>query len=308
MLIALEGLDKTGKSTLARKLSAELKIPIIKFSKPKGDPYTEYMQFLLKHKGDAILDRFYLGELAYGPVYRRKAGLTKQQVINIERLFRARNGVHIYCSDETNNIAKRFEEDGEDFARVEDIDRLKTLFTIALEESTVYYLRHVMKSSLDLTKPKEFKRVTKFLRHLKTLENKYIPGFTGNLFQPKIVLIGNTHNDNYKKYLKVKVPFDFGFSSLWLNQEIKDSGVYDPEITFSNSDTLNKKNWHDLLNLEPDVIFVLGEPAKKRIKRLNIGDDFHNNVKYLGHPAYEGRFKRSQHNIKKQLAKHKVIW
>lgn len=131
MFIILEGIDKTGKTSLANYLSKKFKLPIIKFSKPKGDPFTEYYEFLLNHKTPAILDRFYLGEEVYGPVKRGKSALTRVQFRKIESLVAKLKTFNIYTYTSFAEIKHNFIKEKEEYATLNDIMKLKNQYDVA---------------------------------------------------------------------------------------------------------------------------------------------------------------------------------
>ena len=85
MKIVLEGCDRAGKTTLARRLSEELGMPVFSFGPPKGgDAFSEYCAFLDSYPGDAILDRFHVGEFVYSIVYDRRCSMTRTQFRQVE--------------------------------------------------------------------------------------------------------------------------------------------------------------------------------------------------------------------------------
>lgn len=114
--IVIEGVDKTGKSTLARFLSEKTGMPIKKFSAPAdgADPTLAYIEFLVSGE-PSIIDRCWLSEMAYGPVMRGKSWIGPNQQRIVEKVAELRGVGAVYCTDTVGNIAERFEADGEDF-------------------------------------------------------------------------------------------------------------------------------------------------------------------------------------------------
>lgn len=71
MNIILEGLDGSGKTTLANKLSTELDMYVHHSPFPCDDEVLKEWQFqMLKHEPGIILDRCFISELIYGPALR----------------------------------------------------------------------------------------------------------------------------------------------------------------------------------------------------------------------------------------------
>lgn len=150
VFIILEGIDKSGKSTLARYLSKELNIPIYKFSQPKEDPYNEYYQFLIKTNKSHILDRFYLGELVYGPVFRGKSGLNSSHVKVIEQTCKNKRTINIYTSNTPEIIKERFEKEKETFVKSEQVETILKNYEESVNNSTMEWIRYTGNSEQDL--------------------------------------------------------------------------------------------------------------------------------------------------------------
>lgn len=156
MIIIIEGENKCGKSTLAREIMSNFKFNYLKFSQPKKDPFIEYMEaleYIEKLDGDWIFDRFYLGEMVYGPLYREKAGLTLKQQRAIEKRLHEMNTVIFYCVNDIEKIEKMFIEDGEEFAEKEKIKKTLELFGEQIEsiKDIIPVYTHKMKTENDYT-------------------------------------------------------------------------------------------------------------------------------------------------------------
>lgn len=94
--IILEGADQSGKSTLATRLSMLVGGgQVFHYSPPKGvtDFEHEYTRFLDGATGPAgsgktIVDRCYLSEMVYGPMFRGASGVTPEVQAAIEERLR----------------------------------------------------------------------------------------------------------------------------------------------------------------------------------------------------------------------------
>lgn len=137
MYIILEGIDKVGKSSLARHINELLGLEIVKFSAPEGDPYIQYMSFLCERKTPAILDRFYLGERVYGPIKRGKSELNEWQTRNIEQLLLMRMPLCIYAYTNPKEIAKNFKKDGEIYLQENDINPILSNYASEIAKSSL---------------------------------------------------------------------------------------------------------------------------------------------------------------------------
>lgn len=126
-IIILEGCDKTGKTTLARALARMLGWPVVAFKQPKTTPpVDEYFRAALQ-PGRFIFDRFHLGQLVYGPVYRGERD-RRERFRLLELLLRARGAVLVYLRHCVPELIQRFRRDREDFAKEGDVSRLLTLY------------------------------------------------------------------------------------------------------------------------------------------------------------------------------------
>lgn len=141
MHIILEGCDKTGKTTLANYLSKELGMPIKKFSAPTPteDPLMNYAAFLVAETTPHIIDRFYLSELAYGPVKRGKSSITIVGKRLIEALIKEVDCMAIYCQRDPDHIMADFIKDNETFLTSDDILPILNQYQVELDSSTLHW-------------------------------------------------------------------------------------------------------------------------------------------------------------------------
>lgn len=129
-LVLLEGVDKSGKSTMAERVKvcwetrygrAEIwhRGPV-----PDGkDPMQEYWSELPDPDLHElyILDRWHIGELVYGPIYRGGSKITLGDALRVQMAMKRRGLVPIYMTASYETVRSRFISDGEKFSKVEDI-------------------------------------------------------------------------------------------------------------------------------------------------------------------------------------------
>lgn len=119
MIYILEGPDGGGKTTLAEKLSAMTRIKITHFSYPKDEEEKARMlimyQDLLKSASNAIIDRCWYSDMAYGPVMRGAATITYPQMYELERMAANKGAMIIYCTDSKTALWTRATHRGEDY-------------------------------------------------------------------------------------------------------------------------------------------------------------------------------------------------
>lgn len=146
--IIIEGVDKTGKTTLANELSRIFGMPIKKFSAPKdGRAFESYADFLLNEKTPHIIDRCYMSELAYGPVVRGTSQVSPLQKQLLETAIEG-SVICLYCYDTEEAIAGRFDTDKEEYTSKGQIARLLKEYDEQLDKSKLNWLM------LDLNKVK----------------------------------------------------------------------------------------------------------------------------------------------------------
>ncbi len=134
--IIIEGLDKTGKSTLARYLSDRLGLPIKKFSAPEKDkdPTPEYI-FFLANAERSIIDRCYMSEMAYGPVMRGGSWIDQRMQTVVEEVAKRRGTTGVYCFADERALAERFVKDKEEFLPIEKAVEVQKNFERAVDAS-----------------------------------------------------------------------------------------------------------------------------------------------------------------------------
>lgn len=165
MICILEGSDKVGKTTLAKHIEKWHGFKYIHCGQPdeKG-PYEEYSQIIAKiskEGGNFVIDRFHLGEFVYGPIYRGRSGISQEQFVEIEKKLNDLNAVLIYCYDTDKNIAKRFEEDNEEWADIKKIQLVLDKYLEVLKKSRIPKYRHKMKGKMDIIENGEIGRIIK---------------------------------------------------------------------------------------------------------------------------------------------------
>lgn len=158
MIICLDGVDGTGKSTLANHIvtAVQKKFPDDKViykhaTQIKNDVYTEYAQLFEEYIPGSgihyILDRWHIGEEIYGPLFRGQSAFDKVSFRWLE-LFLASKGMRTWLMTQPEDlIQERLEERGEDFIRFDQINYIqkeyqrivKHLPTFAKEISPIGY-------------------------------------------------------------------------------------------------------------------------------------------------------------------------
>lgn len=131
MIIILEGPDGSGKTTLAQQLSRQTGYPIIHRSQPKTEEEKknmmgEYLQTIRSNK-NAIFDRCWYSEMAYGPVMRDKTVITYPEMYSLERMLAKSGALIVYCTGSEPTLWMRCTKRGEDY--ITSRDKFKAIYS-----------------------------------------------------------------------------------------------------------------------------------------------------------------------------------
>lgn len=118
MIIIFEGPDGSGKTTLARatvELLAQVDLDrpalYMHASAPERHPLVEYTSPLRPGR-NYVLDRWHLGEMIYGQLYRGKPGLTQEQFWAVEQYLYDMAAVLVHCNGSVVDLSRRIRERG----------------------------------------------------------------------------------------------------------------------------------------------------------------------------------------------------
>lgn len=279
MLVVIEGVDKAGKSTLADRLKRELEWPIVHFGKPGPDPALEYITFL-KDDTHIICDRFYVGELIYGPLLRNKHSMTPLQIVTIERMCRKVGMILVHVDPEYGIIATRLMLLGDDLINAEQNELAHKMFRDIMPSRNT---GHIVKWSQGTTVQHVAETIRMMvdrdiLLHQRAME--YCSGI-GTVIGEKIVLVGEKLNDSTTW---VGMPFDSGPSSDYLLRTMQHANVDESKVYVTNSDKVTQKEVDFLKSTGSTKFISLGNKAHDKLKSLGISSA------KVAHPGYWRRF------------------
>lgn len=118
-LIIIEGVDRTGKSTLAQKLvdrfseAGDRHVQLLHFGPPQQGALSEYLQPLLDYDprvDDVVCDRFHLGELVWPHFFDRPPRITTSERGLIELFLHSRGAVLVHCTRDILGLRQAFRE------------------------------------------------------------------------------------------------------------------------------------------------------------------------------------------------------
>lgn len=96
MLIVIEGLDRTGKTTLARGLADRYKLEYRHFDKPEQHPLDEYVR-PIERPVRAVFDRYHVGESVWPEIFKRSSEFDATMMLYVDLVLRARGAVLVHA-------------------------------------------------------------------------------------------------------------------------------------------------------------------------------------------------------------------
>jgi thymidylate kinase len=128
-MIVIEGIDGGGKSTLVSRIKDLIPSNYDKVFWSKGvpqhdNPEDEYMKQLgwLRRHHFVVTDRYHVGELIYGPLYRGYSMTAGKPFAAIEEQLDQLNAVKVILLPDLELCKQRAFERGEDYLKVEDFE------------------------------------------------------------------------------------------------------------------------------------------------------------------------------------------
>lgn len=151
MFIFLEGVDGSGKSSLATEIARQLreKYPLDEVSERHSgpldsDPIDEYafsLEFYVPGSGRHIVaDRWHWGEMVYGPIYRGGSAMNDPTFFWIDAYLSAKGAYGVLVTNTLETINQRLESRGEDFLQPEHVSAVISAFDAVASTSTSHCL------------------------------------------------------------------------------------------------------------------------------------------------------------------------
>lgn len=106
--IVIEGCDGVGKTSMARKLAAEHGFTVIHSPRtPDHVDLAARYRRILAEPGHLALDRAFVSELVYGPLYRGRTRLSWEDAFDLAEDVNNRDGVFLHLTGSAASIAAR---------------------------------------------------------------------------------------------------------------------------------------------------------------------------------------------------------
>ena len=160
IIIIVEGGNQCGKTTLIDNIIkeySELNFQYVKCNQPKnGDAYKEYCDILnniIANPNNYIIDRFHLGSEVYGPLYRGRPDMTKEDFNKIETkiiiMENQYNIIPIIALADEEFVKEKHLELKEEYLKFEDIEREHNLFKRTIKKSKLnWFLHNIQKHNM----------------------------------------------------------------------------------------------------------------------------------------------------------------
>lgn len=147
-IVAVDGADGTGKTTLVNRLRAEHGFTIIHNARtPDGVDLPARYRRILATPGPLALDRCFVSELVYGPLYHGRSRITREEAVELAHTLTARQGVFVHVTAAAETICGRL------LARDATSPDLATLdeLLVAYEQVFTTFAEHVPVIRIDTT-------------------------------------------------------------------------------------------------------------------------------------------------------------
>ena len=281
MIVIIEGADKTGKTTLAKKLAADLGWRYEHFGAPaKGSRAADqYLNYLKNLKRPTIIDRFHIGETIYGKLLRGESQVNDQEMTVLNRWINKLNGMVVLMEPQL----KEFEDRWAVGKRHEDIDNSQAVSVFKMFSDKYTELIDQLEFKVMEDSETEYDVLKKIVKN--KLNDYYrakrykLTGY-GSL-QPSYIFVGDSLNENVTWS---GMPFDGGKSSALLANSLFKANVLEKYCYFVNSDTLTPQEMRWLTKHELGIVVALGNNASKKLTILGYNHD------KIPHPSYWLRF------------------
>lgn len=115
-VVLVEGCDGSGKTTMADQLAGRYGFRVVHSSRsPDSIDLAERHRAIISAPGRLALDRSFVSELVYGPIFHGRSRLTWPQAIELAQLVADRGGllVHLTAEPQTIQARLRHRRDGD---------------------------------------------------------------------------------------------------------------------------------------------------------------------------------------------------
>lgn len=125
-VVALDGCDGTGKTSLANLLATNHGFTIVHSSRtPDQVDLADRYRSLISGDGLLVMDRCFISELVYGPIHRGRTRLSLEDAFDLAEAVTSHGGVMVHMTAPPQVIQRRLlERDGPPLALIDEITEL----------------------------------------------------------------------------------------------------------------------------------------------------------------------------------------
>jgi hypothetical protein len=292
MFVVIEGLDRTGKTTLAKQLERTYDLLYVHFSKPQDHPLDEYGRKLngTVTPPHVVADRYHWGETVWPHVFKRPTDYDAPMHHWIELLLESRGAVMVHATREVEAIIRACVADGEPI-QGRQIYLADDLFNLAAMYSLLPVVNYEQGDEIAVNLATSLAQ-TREVQSAKLLAtNSRVIGH----LEPNVLLVGDVAGPVQSTEGKWTLPFVpyRGTSGHFLMNELRQDhmrsvrplivNAHQPNEDFEDVNLL-----HDHLGRPPVV--ALGLRASETLKAQGVPH------KKIFHPQYVRRFLRKEGN------------
>lgn len=310
MLVIAEGVDGGGKSTLIKQLDTYYKewcldhghqAEVLHFKKnqPEQDrnileqyeldlEQSEVMSLILSPTALVLCDRWHVGEMIYGPIYRGESRLSDAMNLHVELFLDAIGALKLLAQPGNITVVRtRLKKRGEDFLQPEHVKEVYDAYEV--HGSHYGYLRPSMFQGSEM-KPIDLIE----LAHLRTdvatdkASISTMPTYVGHP-TPTTLFVGDQRNDGPGgdlRWPRAFTPWQATGSSLYLMTTLHRTNVHRSGpigIVNANEPDVNLERIHNL-ETQPAVV-ALGSNASAALMRAGVEHE------RVPHPQWYRRFR-----------------
>lgn len=144
-VIVIEGIDGAGKSTLFESIKEKIPHHFDRVFVHKGvpeyeDPEKEYLQQLswLRKNHFMVSDRYHVGELIYGPIYRGYSMTEGEWFTRIESRLDELKAVKVILLPPLQTVIERLEKRGEDYLQPEHVEKVWNFYNDFVDKNPTW--------------------------------------------------------------------------------------------------------------------------------------------------------------------------
>lgn len=287
MLLICEGLDRTGKSTLAEQLlMADPMLALLHFDKPKQHPLNEYLHPIEHRSWDAVFDRYHWGERVWPTVFGRSTDYDAVMHAYVELALESRGAVVVQTRRDLDEVKSALLEDDEPLLP-DDVERADALYDEVRRNSLLPSFTHNIRSSSSIG----FVALATRRAQTAAAFANITPRWVGSL-EPEVLLVGDVVGPGADGHTLPFVPFASTSGHFLINELLKYGGrrsLQRTAIVNSSRPNGRPEPVHDLWQAmwEPPVV-ALGRNAELTLLKQDVP------FQSVQHPQYVRRFERGR--------------